>query len=246
MEILKEILVGVSRPKETLPFIAMMVRAVITWLALLIYVIFMGKREVGQLSPLDFIVGMTIANFIFMPVVDPRYSVIVALGATVIFKLLGDGLTQLAFRYKLFRKILSGTPVPVIQGGKILEENLIKSRYHLHYLLSEMRNAGYANLNEIEYAILEPTGKLSVFTKADRRPVKPMDMGLKPPYEGPPITIIEYGKIVRESLSQAGKDVQWLMGQLQANSISSEKEVLLAQLDSQGMLYIDRYETPVH
>lgn len=135
---------------------------------------------------------------------------------------------------------LDSKPSIVISKGQILKTELAKNKINVSFLMSMLRLQGYASYTEVEYAIIEPNGNLSVVAKSQERPVKPKDMQIQTPYEGLPLPLIIDGEILKENLSFGMLDEIWLKGELNKNGIINMKEVLLASLDSTGTLNICR------
>jgi uncharacterized membrane protein YcaP (DUF421 family) len=140
------------------------------------------------------------------------------------------------------RAIICGTPTILIEKGKILTSQLQKERYNINDLLEELRVKGYPNIADVEYAILETNGSLSVIPKSDKRPVTPQDLNLTPQYEGLPLPIIIDGRIMHQNMQKAGIDMEWLNEQLKMWKIQNVKEVLFASLDTNKVLTVYRKE----
>ncbi|RYD03428.1 hypothetical protein N752_19815 [Desulforamulus aquiferis] len=136
------------------------------------------------------------------------------------------------------RKILYGTPQIIIENGRLLKHEMRASRYNLDDLLSQLREKGYYGIQDVEYAILEPSGRLSVLPKSQKRPVTPADLGIQTDYEGLPSVLVMDGDILKENLNKVNLDEQWLKDKLKEMGLNPEK-VLLATLNTQGQLLID-------
>ncbi len=140
------------------------------------------------------------------------------------------------------RAIICGTPTILIEKGKILTSQLQKERYNINDLLEELRVKGYPNIADVEYAILETNGSLSVIPKSCKKPVTPQDLNLTPQYEGLPLPIIIDGRIMHQNMQKAGIDMEWLNEQLKMWKIQNVKEVLFASLDTNKVLTVYRKE----
>jgi len=138
------------------------------------------------------------------------------------------------------RALICGKPVILIEKGKLKEEVLRKEMYPLNDLLEQLRIKNYPDIADVEYAILETNGQLSVIPKSRKRPLNPEDMNIKTEYEGITIDIIIDGRILNNNLKLAGKDRKWLDHELGKKHINSPDEVFYAYMDSSGKLNVYR------
>lgn len=190
-------------------------RTLILYLALLVSVRLMGKRQIGQMEASEFVVTMLVANLAAIPMQDvgiPLYSglipILTVLGAELV-------LSGLILRSVLVRRLFCGKPVILIDNGKILQENLRRTRITLDELTGHLREKDVMDITTVQYAILETDGNLSVFPY---------------PAKGSqylPITIIQDGWLSRENLSKAGKDTLWLSQILEENNTDISSTLLL-------------------
>ncbi|HLV08878.1 MAG TPA: DUF421 domain-containing protein [Halanaerobiales bacterium] len=147
------------------------------------------------------------------------------------------GLFTLKFNYG--RKLIEGEPLVMIQNGKIYEKNMKKIRYNLDDLMMQIREQGIFDLGEVEFAILETDGNLSVLKKSQFQNIKTRDIGLQTDYKGVSSEIIRDGKIVEQNLKQNNLTHEWLFNELSSRNIKNVREVVLASLSTDGNLYID-------
>jgi uncharacterized membrane protein YcaP (DUF421 family) len=160
------------------------------------------------------------------------------LGLTL-FTVLTFGAGVLVMKSRPLRNVISGEPTVVIHNGKILEENMKKMQYNMDELLVQLREKDVFNLGLVEFAILEPTGALSVQLKSQERPVTRRDLGLPSDYEGVSVEMVMDGEVIHQNLRQLGLDENWLLDQLKQRGVTSLEEVPLAVLASDGSLYVD-------
>ncbi len=196
----------------------------------------MGKRQIGQLQPFELVVVIMISELASLPMANTGLPLVY--GVIPILTLL---VSQVALAYISLnsikaRGIICGTPSVLVENGKILEKELHKIRYNINDLLEQLRSKNYPNLADIEFAILETSGQLSIIPKSQKRPVNPEDLQLPTNYEGLPLTLIIDGKIMHQNLLQASLDEQWLKAELAKFGITRPDRVLFANLDSQGRL----------
>lgn len=124
-----------------------------------------------------------------------------------------------------------GTPTVIIQEGKILENNLKKVKFDINDMLEEIREQGYFDISQIEYAIMEADGKFSILPKSEYRPLTTKDMNLKASKEGLCANVIIDGKIMKNNLNLCNKNEEWLLKQLKVKGYSDLENILLATLD---------------
>ena len=195
------------------------VRTIFLYLVLFASVRLMGKRQIGQMEPSEFVVTMLVANLASIPMEDsgiPLYS-----GVVPILTVLGTELvlSALSLRSVKLRKLLCGKPVILIENGRIIQNNLRRTRITLDELGGHLREKDILDVRTVKYAILETNGNLSVFPYPAEVPASAKDAGIHPKDRFLPITIIEDGHLFRENLAIAGKDDGWvrkILGQYRA------------------------------
>jgi len=213
------------------------VRTLILYAVVIVALRLMGKREIGQLQPFELVVILMISELAAVP--SENVGVPLLSGIIPILVLLFASLTlaYISLKSERAREIICGKPSILIDRGKISEEELNKNCYNLTDLLEELRLNNIPNIAEVEFAILENNGQVSVIPKAHKRPTIPEDFKITPPYEGLPLTIILDGKLNKRNLEQSNKDLNWLINELKKQKIEKIEEVLIASLDSNGTLF---------
>lgn len=186
------------------------IRTVVLYLVLILSIRLMGKRQIGQMEAPEFVVTMLVANLASIPMQDggiPLFS-----GIVPILTVLGLELTLsgLIMRSLLIRRLFCGKPVILIENGKILQDNLRKTRVTLDELMGHLREKDVLDLQTVQYAILETDGNLSVFPYPKHVPASAMEAGIRVKAQLLPVTIIEDGCLLRENLAKAGKDERWV------------------------------------
>ena len=210
------------------------------YLVLILAVRMMGKRQIGQMEASEFVVTMLVANLASIPMQDgaiPLYS-----GLVPILTVLGMELTLsgLLLRSLLLRKFFCGKPVILIDNGKILEDNLRKTRVTLDELLGHLRQKDVLQVTEVQFAILETDGTLSVFPYPRCRPATAGEAGIKTQPQYLPITLIQDGQILRENLRKSGRDEAWLEQKLQKQNADLKSTLLLTVDESGGILWMGK------
>jgi uncharacterized membrane protein YcaP (DUF421 family) len=193
-----------------------------------------GKRELGQVSPFDLVVAVLVGELAAIPLEGhkiPLISGIVPIATIVVVQL---ATAYLSLKSEKVRAFLSGKPTVLISGGKIMERSLYRARYNLNDLMANLRLKGAANIGDVEYAILEDTGSLSVILKSQKRPLTPSDMSIPTGYEGMTFTLILDGQVDYGALVEAGLDYTWLSDQLKELGYQGPDEVLLGVLPTGG------------
>ena len=217
-------------------------RTVVLYLAVLLAVRIMGKREVGELSAFDLVVAIMIAELAAMSM--ERINMPLHEGLVPIFTLVGLEilLSYLSLKSHTIRGLVDGAPSIVIANGKIVEKELRKLRYNVSDLIGQLREKDVANIADVEYAVLETSGELSVVLKSSKRPVTPEDLGLPTKYEGLPVPLIFDGHIHYNNLRSLRLDQAWLLAEVRKQGLERIEDVLYASLDTDGNLYISEKE----
>ena len=185
-------------------------RTVLLYMILIAVVRFMGKRQIGQMEPSEFVVSMLVADLIAIPMQNsgtPIYYGIIPVLTVLGLELLLSGLSMKNLR---FRRLLCGKPVILIENGRLLQNNLRRTGVTLDELTSHLREKDVLDLSTVQYAILETNGNLSVFPYPKEMPASAKDAGIMVRQQFLPITIIEDGHLLRSNLAPAKKDEAWV------------------------------------
>ena len=185
-------------------------RTTVLYIVLIAVIRLMGKRQIGQMEPSEFVVTMLAANLAAIPMEDvgiPFYSGLIPILTVLGVELVLSGISMGSVR---FRRILCGKPVIMIENGRILRENLLKTRVTLDELTGHLREKDVLDLTTVQYAILETNGNLSVFLYPAEAPASAKEAGIVPKPRYLPVTIIEDGVLMNENMEKAGKDEAWV------------------------------------
>ncbi len=215
------------------------IRSVISFFALLIFVRLIGKQQMAELTFFDYVVGITIGSIASTLSVQVNQNTLATLAGMGVWTILPILIAYICLHNVWFRKLVEGEATIVIAKGKILEKNLARLRLTIDDLLFQLRTQGVFSITDVEYALFESNGKLSVQKKSTKRNLTPEDIGITPAYEGLPINLIKDGIVLEAALSSLGLTKAWLYKQLAKVKITDVKEVSLAQIDTQGNLYVD-------
>lgn len=217
-----------------------MIRTTVLYFALVALSRLTGRREISRLDPYSFALAITIGSVAAPPMADPRSSVLVAvLGMALLYALQELFYALETLNWGPLSKVLGDEPLVLVENGKVIEDNLLKAHYNLDNLLMQLRLKDVASLSDVEFALLEPNGQLSVVKKSQQEAVTPRDLGISTGYEGMPTILVQDGRILRENLARVHLTEEWLWDQLHQKGINELKDVLVASLDTQGNLYVD-------
>ena len=218
------------------------VRAMVVYLVLIAAVRLMGKRQIGQLEASEFVVTMLAANLATLPIEDPDFPLSTGLAAILTVLALELVLSLVSMRSIWFRKLLCGKPVILIENGRILRENLRRTRVHLDELTEHLRQREVLDLTTVRYAILETDGSLSVFLWAGERPATAKEAGIKAREELLPVTIVSDGVLLKENLSVAGKDRNWVDRVLKQRGATIRDTLLLTVDKADKIVFYSKLE----
>lgn len=214
----------------------LIIRTIILYTYLILIMRVMGKRQIGELEPVDFVVSLMISELATLPMSDNRIPLIYAIVPITTLVFLQVLTSFMELKSERFRIILNGKPSIVIKDGLVNVEELRQLRYNLADLLAELRQQGFFNIMEIHYAILETDGSLSVVPYTPYEPPTRQDLKINIEDEPIPMPVILDGVINFENLKALGKDTYWLNKKLNHNNIKSHKEVLI------GIVYSSKHK----
>lgn len=211
------------------------IRSIILYIIVLVVMRLMGKREIGQLQPFELAISIMIADLASIPMADT--GIPITNGIIPILGLLVMHLVISIINIKSIRgrEIICGRPSILIYRGKIDEKVLRKERFTVNELEERLRGNNIVNIGDIEYAILETSGQVTVIQKPEKRNTTPADFNIQPDYEGIPYDLVIDGK-VHENLKIIGKNYEWLRKQVSKFNIKPE-EALLVTLDGKGQMF---------
>jgi len=219
--------------------VVVMIRSFTAFFILLLFVRLMGKQQVAQLTFFDYVVGITIGSIASTLSVQANENLLSTSAGLATWTVLAILLAYLSMHNMQLRKILDGQPTVVIENGKILEANLRQIRIPTEELLSELRTLGVFNIADIEFAMFEPSGKISIQKKSQKQPLTPSDLNVPTQYDGLPTNLVMDGVLLESSLKSLNLTKAWLHFQLGKKNIQDVSEISLAQLDTKGNLFID-------
>ena len=214
------------------------IRSIISLTVLFIVTKLLGKKQVSQLSLFDYVIGISIGNFAAEITMNMETQFINGIVAMIVFGLMAFSVSILTMKSIILRRFFMGTPTILIQKGKILEKNLKKVKFDVNDLLEECRSKNYFDINDIEYALLESKGTVSILPKDENKIITKKDMNIKPIKKSLVANIIIDTKIMKQNLESMNKDEEWLKQQLNEKGYKETDNILLATLDIDEKLII--------
>ena len=215
-------------------------RTLFLYLVLIFAVRLMGKRQIGEMEPAEFVVTMLVANLAAIPMQDgaiPLYSGLVPILTVLGMELVLSGLILRSVR---LRQLLCGKPVILIDNGKILQENLKSARINLDELTGQLRAKDVLDIRTVQFAILETSGDLSVFPYPKEKPASARDAGVQATGQHLPVTVVEDGYLSRENLERAKKDEKWLEKVLSQHNCGIQDTFLLTVDESGQVVWLGK------
>lgn len=212
-------------------------RSLVSLIVLFLITKAIGKKQVSELSLFDYVIGISIGNFAAEMIMDFNSNYYNGIVAMTTFGLIAWLVSYFTMKSMVLRRIIVGTPTVLIQNGKIIEKNLRKMMIDINDLLEQCRSNGTFDVNEIEYAIMEANGKISILPKKEYAPLIVKDMNLKLGKNELVSNVIIDGKIMKSNLENSGKEKDWLLKELKIKGKKLE-DILLATLDNNYKLVI--------
>ena len=213
-------------------------RIFIAYFLLLTLTRIMGRKMISQITFFDFVVGVIVGSVAANLSVSSTNPIVSGITVLIVLTLITVTIDFSNIKNILSRKLTNSEPVAVVENGKIIVENLEKTRLPLDNLMMLLREKNTFNIADVEFAIFETDGKLSVLKKSQKQPVTPSDLNIPTAYAGLTKDIIIDGEIMDENLEDAKLDKVWLMAKLKDNNFNRIEEVFYAGLDTLGNLYI--------
>lgn len=216
-------------------------RAIVLYIIVLVVMRLMGKREIGQLQPFELAISIMIADLASIPMTEigiPITNGIIPILGLLIMHLIISIINMKSIKA---REIICGKPRILIYRGKIDEKALIKERFTINELEERLRGNNIMNLGDIEYAILETSGQVTVIPKPEKRNVIAEDLNITPEYEGIPYDLVVDGKVMNKNLKKIGKDYNWLKKEVKKFNMNPE-EALIVTYDGKGQIFCQKKE----
>ncbi|WP_341457392.1 DUF421 domain-containing protein [Anaerobacterium chartisolvens] len=219
-------------------YLVVTMRVITIMILALIVTLIAGRRKMGELPIFDFIVIITLGAVIGADIADPEiqhlptaYAVILLVGIQYVYSVV-------IMKNKKIGHMLTFEPVIVIENGQFVKANLKKIKYSIDNVLMMLREKNVFDVNEVEFAVVESTGQISVLKKSQYQPITAKEIKVNTEYKGLSIPLIVEGEVYEENLSQLKLDVDWLVTKLKEKNIDSLESVFFASINTEGQLYI--------
>lgn len=229
-----------------IPVLVVFARTLILYALVVIVMRIMGKRQIGQLQPFELVVAIMISELAAVPMQNTGIPLVNGIIPILTLLMSQIAISYVSLKSTKARAIICGKPSVLIENGKIVEDEIRKEMYTISDLLEQLRIKNVPDISDVEFAILETNGQLSVIPKSQRRPVNPEDINVMTEYEGLPLTLIIDGEVNSLNLSKAGLNEEWLKSELTKSGVYNFNNVLFASLDTLGNLYIQQKNRKEH
>ena len=210
-------------------------RTAILYLLLIVGLRLTGKRQIGELEPIELVLTMLLSDLASVPMQD--FGIPLVNGVIPIVTLLAMSmlLSCVSLRNVRFRTLICGKPAIIIRNGRLLQDAMRHNRLTLDELFEELRTQGVTDISDVKYAVLETGGQLSVLLRTAAQPATPKQMRLDCEDDVfLPTVIINDGRLLRGNLRQTGHDEAWLQAQLSENGVDAPSQVFLLSIDERG------------
>lgn len=225
--------------------LVVLVRGIMAFFSLMVFTRILGKQAISQLTFFDYILGITIGSIAATMTADMENRAWTQWVGLITWAALVFAVQWVSTKWRYAAKYFDGEPTVVIMNGQIMEDALRKMRFRMTDLLERLRENGVFDPSQVEFAVLESDGKVSVLKKSQYQPVTLKDLNIPSSYGGMNTELIYDGRIYDQNLRQVNLDRAWLEQELKKAGINDASEVFLATLDTSGNLYVDKYRDSV-
>lgn len=225
-------------------WLIIIIRSISLLIILFFLIKWLGKKQISQLSVFQYITGIVLGGIVALHSIDLTTNFFHGLLAMFIWFIIPFLVELISIKSKTVRDFFQGKSSVFIQNGKIMEDNLKKERYTTDNLLEQLRAKDIFQVADVDFALMEPSGTLSVLPKKEKQPLTPKDLGIKVAPMKETQTIIMDGKMLLEPLANASLNPGWLETELEKINVTIEN-VFLGQVDSDGQLTVDLYDDKI-
>lgn len=206
----------------------------------------LGKKQISELNIFDYIIGLSLGNIAAEMTVNDDISIIEGLISMTVYGIFSLMVSFITEKSIWARRLITGEPIVIMEKGKISREQLKKCKIDINDLLQDARESGYFNISEINYAIMEPSGKISFLPKNKYHPLTPNDTKLKVDNGGITANLILDGNIMEENIRTIGHDKQWLLNRLKKEGYHNPSDILLVVCDNKEKLTIYKKDEKIN
>lgn len=215
----------------------------LVFIALFTFTRFLGKTQIGQLTFYEYISGITIGSIAGNIVAAEPDKYVSHFYDLILFVILTYLLSFITIKSRKARNIIEGTCTILIENGKILKDNMLQTRLDLDELNAQLRQQGILDISDVQFAILETSGTISIIKKSQQQGLTKEDIGIGCSYQFYPIELISDGEILTENLHAHNISEEWLYAELSLQGIEKIEDVLYSVLDSKGKLFVSKQPT---
>lgn len=230
----KDILGGIGK------MIITFIRTLILYFLVVVVMRMMGKRQIAQMQPFELVIAIMIADLAATPMENTGIPLLNGVVPIITLLSVQVIVSFISIKSEAVREIICGKPSILINRGKLVQSELRRLRINMNDLLEQLRGKDYPNLSDVEFAILETNGELSIIPKTSKRTVIVQDLNIKVQQEELPITVIVDGNLLYSNLQKTGRDEQWLHRELKKQGLESIKDTFFAFLSSEGEFFAQK------
>lgn len=216
-------------------------KSLLSLIVLFIITKLIGKKQVSELSLFDYVIGISIGNFTAEMTMDTSGQYINGILAMLTFGIVAYLVSIITMKNITLRRLIIGVPTVIIEDGKILIKSMQKANIDINDLLEQTRNAGYFDLDEISYAIMEANGKVSFLPKDKNKPVTKKDMNIKSEKDSLTANIIIDGNLMEENIKNTDKSIEWIIHDLKVKGYDTYENILLATYKNNTITVYKKY-----
>ena len=216
------------------------IKGILVYILALVLSKLIGIKIISQMNFFDFVMGVSIGSMIAKIIIDKDHVVFSGVIALIVFSLLTISTSYLNLKSYIARSIVNAKTLILIENGRIIDKNMKKLRISINELMMKLREKDVFNLEDVQFAIMESNGQLSVLIKANKKPITPDDMNLKVKSLSLINDIIIDGKIIDKNLEIAGIDQNWLQSELKRKIINNIEDIFYAGIDQNKKLIISQ------
>ena len=228
---------------EQINSLSIIPKSLISLIALFIITKIIGKKQMSELSLFDYVIGISIGNFAAEMTMDSSGQYINGILAMLTFGVVAYLVSIITMKNITIRRLIIGVPTIIIEDGKILIKSMKKVKIDINDLLEQTRNAGYFDLDEIAYAIMEANGKMSFLPKNKNKPITKENMNIKPEKDSLTANIIIDGNLMKKNIKNTDKSIEWIVHDLKVKGYDTYENILLATYKNNTItIYNKNYE----
>ncbi len=212
------------------------IRTFLLYTTVILVIRIMGKRQIGELQPFELAITIMVSALAAIPMQDIGIPLLYSIIPIALLLGFQEILSYINLKSPRARKIICGEPSIIIENGEFKVREFKRLKVNINDILEQLRIKGYNTIEDIEYAIMETSGDISVIPKSQKRPVQPEDLDIDTEYEGLPFSLIIDGVVLKDNLKAMNLDTEWLNNTLSQFNINKPSEVFYAAINTQGNL----------